>query len=170
MQGKGDEEVEALKKRLADRSQAVSPEDEIKSDVRAPANRAVPVRCLHDMRARRAVRALTVGRVIQVGISQFVGEKAEAVSKEDVGTVMADMTNSKMSLARLLWSRGVDAVQDLLDPIDKPRVRSRDDKAAAGLHRLVVLGSGWGAHALLKSPPPRLPRAALCSPRTARAC
>ena len=47
-------------------------------------------------------------------------------------------------------------IEDLVDPIAKPQVSSlsREDKARSGRKKVVVLGSGWGAHALLKCATP----------------
>ncbi|KAJ1487519.1 hypothetical protein T484DRAFT_1786417 [Baffinella frigidus] len=50
-----------------------------------------------------------------------------------------------MSLPRLLWSRGADAIEDLIDPIGKPMVRSREDKGLRLSQPLLIRSRGADA-------------------------
>eukprot|EP00288_Rhodomonas_lens_P008258 CAMPEP_0177739360 /NCGR_PEP_ID=MMETSP0484_2-20121128/26984_1 /TAXON_ID=354590 /ORGANISM="Rhodomonas lens, Strain RHODO" /LENGTH=665 /DNA_ID=CAMNT_0019253417 /DNA_START=98 /DNA_END=2098 /DNA_ORIENTATION=+ len=95
-----------------------------------------------------------------VGLSQFGAstetttlQRGKDITRDEAGTMFADLSNRKLSYPALVLDRFLDGLEDGLRPKpDVSQVRCEEGKRkASGKPKLVVLGSGWGAHALMKS-------------------
>jgi len=109
-------------------------------------------------------------KAADLGLSQYgeststtTLEREGTISREEAGTIYADMSNKKLSYPQLVLDRWLDGLEDGLSP----KVTHADSagQQRTGKHKLVILGSGWGAHALMKNIDASKYDATLISPR-----